>query len=441
MPVPTALAGQQLPQLAPIPAWSATAADQVPSVPDVPVSDERPPVVTDAPSTSNNGKQNERGRKTRAVIRSTEHERIQQISLNTSYDVPLAALNAYRNAASRAASSYPGCHLSWGVVAAIGQVESGHGRFGGASVLANGVTVPKIVGPQLNGRGPVAAIRDTDNGVFDGDKTWDRAVGPMQFIPTTWVNIGLDGDGDGRRNPSDFDDAALSTAVYLCNAGGDFTSLAQARANVLRYNHSEEYVDLVLRIANAYDSGVVDVVPNDPAPPKQPRHRPARHHPGRHAPAHRPHRPAQQPPTQQPPAPKPPNDPTPPPAPKPDPPKPIDHTGTWTWVVGRTGNVKSVAYTIPEAMVPYDADGDGTSESASLELKGLTLGSVTVQTTGKAVTGFTVNKPPPPPVTPTPSPSPSPSPSATPSTAVSTTRSTAAATATATEQVAEPTSP
>ena len=73
------------------------------------------------------------------------------------------------------------------MVAAIGQVESDHGRYGGASVLANGMTAPSIVGLPLNGRGPVAAIHDTDNGVYDGDKVWDRAVGPMQFIPTTWA--------------------------------------------------------------------------------------------------------------------------------------------------------------------------------------------------------------------------------------------------------------
>jgi membrane-bound lytic murein transglycosylase B len=281
MPVPSALSGQPLPQSAAPPSAFASSS-QTPHVPLVPVTADVPPRVK---STDGSDRHDDKLHKKRAVIRKTQHERILDISANTSYDVPLAALNAYKNAATRVGYSYPSCHLSWGVIAAIGQVESGHGRFGGASVLANGMTAPRIVGPQLNGRGPVAAIHDTDNGVYDGDKVWDRAVGPMQFIPSTWVNMGVDGDGDGKRNPSDFDDAALSTGLYLCGAGGDFNSLGQARANVMRYNHSEEYVDLVLRIANAYDSGVVDVVPNDPAPPRQPRVR--QHHttrPGTHQP-------------------------------------------------------------------------------------------------------------------------------------------------------------
>jgi len=228
-----------------------------------------PPLVRSGRQDKTTASKHAKHRK-RITIRASQHERVLEISANTSYDVPLAALNAYKNAAGRAASSYPGCHLSWGVIAAIGQVESNHGRFGGASVLANGVTTPRIVGLALNGHG-VARIADTDNGALDGDKVWDRAVGPMQFIPSTWAVIGADGDGNGHRNPSDFDDAALTTALYLCSAGGDFSSLSQARANVLRYNHSDEYVDLVLTIANAYDSGVVDVVAPRARPVDPPR--------------------------------------------------------------------------------------------------------------------------------------------------------------------------
>ncbi len=204
--------------------------------------------------------------------------------------MPLAALNAYRRAAASVAYSYAGCQLSWGVVAAIGQVESGHGRFGGASVLANGTTQPIILGLQLNGKGPVAAIRDTDNGKLDGDKVWDRAVGPMQFIPSTWAVLGADGDGNGKVNPHDFDDAALATARYLCSGGGNMSILSEARGAVFRYNQSDEYVDLVLTLANAYDSGVVDVVPNDVAPPKS--HRPRHHQQPQHRPRdQRPNRP------------------------------------------------------------------------------------------------------------------------------------------------------
>jgi membrane-bound lytic murein transglycosylase B len=409
MPVPTALSGQPLPQIA-APASAFASSAHAASVPVVPVTVDVPPRVK-----STDGHHADAGKhkphKTRAVIHKTQHERILDISANTSYDVPLAALNAYQNAASRVASSYPSCHLSWGVIAAIGQVESGHGRFGGASVLANGMTAPRIVGPELNGRGPVAAIHDTDNGVYDGDKVWDRAVGPMQFIPSTWAVIGVDGDGDGHRNPSDFDDAALSTGIYLCGAGGDFSSLAQARANVMRYNHSEEYVDLVLRIANAYDSGVVDVVPNDPAPPprvRHPHHRPHPHHTSRPG-TTRPHgtNPTPHQPGQPNPQPKPDPTPDPKPDPTPDPPKPVvkHYYGVWTWVSATSGKVGSVSVALPlsaavKATLTGDVDGDGTTELLANELEGLSGGSVAVTTTDGRVTAFSVTSTPPPPPTP-----------------------------------------
>ena len=76
-----------------------------------------------------------------------------------------------------------------------------------------GRTLSPILGPVLDGAGDFAAITDTDGGGWDGDTTWDRAVGPMQFIPSSWAVWGRDGDGDGRSDPSDIDDAALATAV------------------------------------------------------------------------------------------------------------------------------------------------------------------------------------------------------------------------------------
>ncbi len=202
----------------------------------------------------------------KTVITSTLKERVLDVSANTSYDVPLAALQAYKNAARQMTLTDPGCKLSWGVLAAIGQVESGHGRYGGAAVLANGKTAPAIVGLPLDGAGPVAEIADTDDGRYDGDKIWDRAVGPMQFIPTTWASSGADGDADGLEDPNDFDDATLAAAQYLCSGAVDMTVPSQARSALLRYNNSQSYVDLVLRIANVFDSGIVDVVPNDPSP-------------------------------------------------------------------------------------------------------------------------------------------------------------------------------
>jgi hypothetical protein len=149
----------------------------------------------------------------------------------------------------------PGCHLPWTLVAAIGRVESNHGRFGGNSLNTKGVAVPGIYGPRLDGSSGMARISDSDAGAFDGDGAFDRAVGPMQFIPGTWRAMGVDGDGDGVRNPQDIDDAAMSTAVYLCSGKTDLSKASDLNAAVLRYNHSQQYVDLVVSIAKAYSGG------------------------------------------------------------------------------------------------------------------------------------------------------------------------------------------
>ena len=156
----------------------------------------------------------------------------------------------------------PGCHLSWQLIAAIGRVESDHGRTTGNTLDAQGVAPPGIFGPPLNGADGTSRIADTDAGQYDADSTWDRAVGPMQFIPSTWSVVGVDADGDGQRNPQDVDDSALATAVYLCSGGDDLNTTAGQQAAVLRYNHSQPYVDLVLSIMNAYLDGEFTSVPN-----------------------------------------------------------------------------------------------------------------------------------------------------------------------------------
>ena len=109
-------------------------------------------------------------------------------------------------------------------MAAIGKVESNHGRFGGAMMTDDGVVHPAILGPRLTGSPGTSSILDTDAGLLDGDQQVDRAVGPMQFIPSTWTVVGVDADGDGRRDPQDIDDAALAAAVYLCGGGRDLSS-------------------------------------------------------------------------------------------------------------------------------------------------------------------------------------------------------------------------
>ncbi|MEU4391657.1 lytic murein transglycosylase [Kribbella sp. NPDC023855] len=168
--------------------------------------------------------------------------------------IPNAALKAYSRAQQVMAQADPGCQLPWTLVAAIGRVESNHGRFGGNSLMTNGVVTPGILGPRLDGTS-TARITDSDGGKLDGDAAYDRAVGPMQFIPQTWQLMGVDGDGDGVKNPQDIDDAAMSTAVYLCSGSGNLSKASDLNAAVLRYNHSQQYADLVISIAKAYAGG------------------------------------------------------------------------------------------------------------------------------------------------------------------------------------------
>ena len=190
-----------------------------------------------------------------------------KISSTGSNDVPEAALRAYHRAEKVTASADPGCEISWTLLAAIGRVESNHGRFGGAQLGSDGVSRPEIRGPQLDGAGPFAAIRDSDNGTLDRDPVWDRAVGQMQFLPETWRSVARDGDGDGQRNPDDIDDSALGSAVYLCGAGGSLADAAGMARAAFRYNHSDYYVSLVLSMQAGYETGVF-AVPSPPPPPE-----------------------------------------------------------------------------------------------------------------------------------------------------------------------------
>jgi membrane-bound lytic murein transglycosylase B len=176
--------------------------------------------------------------------------------------IPAAALAAYQRAETVIDSADKSCHLSWQLVAAIGRVESDHGRTDGNSLDADGVARPGIYGPPLNGASGTTRIADTDAGQYDSDAKFDRAVGPMQFIPSTWSVVGVDADGDGKRNPQDIDDAALASAVYLCSGEDDLSTPEGQRAAVFRYNHSQSYVDLVLSIMHAYLDGEFTSVPN-----------------------------------------------------------------------------------------------------------------------------------------------------------------------------------
>jgi hypothetical protein len=155
---------------------------------------------------------------------------------------------AYESAAQRQSS----CHIPVMLLAAIGEVESSSLR--GRSLDASHDAVPPVRGPALSG-GSFSAIRDTDGGRWDGDPVWDRAVGPMQFIPGTWRLWGADGNGDGVADPQNIEDAALAAADYLCAGGRDLSRPADLQAAVLSYNHSQRYLATVLGIVRAVDSG------------------------------------------------------------------------------------------------------------------------------------------------------------------------------------------
>jgi membrane-bound lytic murein transglycosylase B len=162
------------------------------------------------------------------------------------------AMRAYATAVLRIGVEQPTCRLGWSTLAAIGGVESAHGTEGGAQLLADGRTSQPIVGPALDGTNGNAAIRSTAESVpWHGDPQWDHAVGPLQFIPSTWERWQSDGNGDGLKDPSNIFDAAYAAGRYLC-ASGDLSTGASWSQAIFSYNHSEDYVLTVLGYADFY---------------------------------------------------------------------------------------------------------------------------------------------------------------------------------------------
>jgi len=169
--------------------------------------------------------------------------------------IPERALRAYAHASLTLRVEQPDCGLGWNTLAGLGAIESAHGTHDGGVLRADGYPDPPIRGIPLDGSAS-AAVSDTDGGRFDGDTVWDRAVGPLQFIPSTWQRWGADANGDGVADPNQIDDAALAAARYLC-ASGEMASPEGWRRAVFSYNHLDSYVDDVAATANAYAARAV----------------------------------------------------------------------------------------------------------------------------------------------------------------------------------------
>jgi hypothetical protein len=167
-------------------------------------------------------------------------------------NIPPIALQAYGMADLTMRRIDPQCHLSWVTIAGLARIESNHGRYRGAHIAPNGDIEPRIVGVPLDGTSGNRTISDTDGGLLDGDPTLDRAVGPLQFIPSTWVKWRADGNGDGRGDPDNIFDAALAAGRYLCAGGRDLASGQGWRSAVLSYNNSDDYGRRVYAAAEAY---------------------------------------------------------------------------------------------------------------------------------------------------------------------------------------------
>ncbi|WP_419233163.1 lytic murein transglycosylase [Gordonia sp. CPCC 205515] len=174
--------------------------------------------------------------------------------------IPGVVLQAYKLAANRVDAEEPQCKLPWFLLAGIGRIESNHASNG--SVDQYGTTINPILGPVLDGSLPGNEV------ITDGRGGHVSAMGPMQFIPSTWARWGTDANGDGKADPHNVFDATYSAGRYLCAGITDIMASNNKVAAVMRYNHSLEYATNVLSWAAAYATGVM---PTNPIPePKRP---------------------------------------------------------------------------------------------------------------------------------------------------------------------------
>ncbi|WHU45305.1 lytic transglycosylase domain-containing protein [Gordonia sp. L191] len=167
--------------------------------------------------------------------------------------IPGIVLQAYKLAADREASENAACKIPWFLLAGIGRIESNHADNG--DVDQYGTTLVPIEGPVLDGSLAGNEV------IRNADGSHARAMGPMQFIPSTWAAWGSDGNGDGKADPNNIFDATYSAARYLCAGVSDIMADGTKVAAVMRYNHSLAYAQNVLAWAAAYATGVMPTTP------------------------------------------------------------------------------------------------------------------------------------------------------------------------------------
>ncbi len=170
-------------------------------------------------------------------------------SLAAAQEIPAELLGVYQDAAQRYCSGLP-----WTVLAGIGWMESRHG--GGRADPATGEVDPPIMGVPIDGSPGLAAIADRSQP--DG---WARALGPMQFLSTTWARWATLAPGRPAGSvPSVHNawDAIHSAARLLCAGQSHLADVAEA---VFAYNHSADYVEAVLAKADSYAQAVSGLGP------------------------------------------------------------------------------------------------------------------------------------------------------------------------------------
>jgi len=162
----------------------------------------------------------------------------------------LLALDAYIAGAESMTDLAAECVISWEILAAIGEIESKHGTLGNRWIAPNGNLSSGLLGPLLDGSA-FALVKDSDNGSYDGSHEFDRALGPMQFLPSTWLRHGVDGNADGFNDPQNIYDAAAGAANYLCELGKE-RKTANIEVRLRGYNDSTSYIIKVMDTADRY---------------------------------------------------------------------------------------------------------------------------------------------------------------------------------------------